>query len=114
MSVGQPPLRIGVIGAGTIVENIHLPVLANLPGVSVAWVADRSEDRAERLARAFAIDARPLSRTDDADILLVAIPMLGRDQWFEHAHRHGMALFVEKPFAVSLAQHDLFASIVPD
>lgn len=113
VSVRQARLRVGVIGAGTIVENIHLPVLANLPGVCVAWVADRSDDRARRMARAFDVDARPLCETDDADILLVAIPMLGRDCWYEHATRHGMAMFVEKPFAVSLAQHDYLADIVP-
>ena len=47
--------RIGVVGAGGIVEAAHLPAYQKA-GLRVAGIFDRASDRAERLARQFPIN----------------------------------------------------------
>ena len=43
-------LRVGLIGAGRIVERVHLPVVAALPGVTVAGIYDLDVARAREVA----------------------------------------------------------------
>ena len=44
-------LSLGIVGAGLIVNNAHLPALRNLPGIRIVWIADRQpEHAAVRLA----------------------------------------------------------------
>jgi len=44
------PLRVGLIGAGRIVERVHLPLVAALPGVTVAGIYDTDVARAREVA----------------------------------------------------------------
>lgn len=44
------PLRVGLIGAGRIVERVHLPLVAALPGVTVAGLYDPDLERARAVA----------------------------------------------------------------
>ena len=36
----MPPLKVGLIGCGAIAQSVHLPVLARLPGVELAALAE--------------------------------------------------------------------------
>lgn len=49
------PLALGVVGAGSIVRNVHLPGFAKIPGVDVVAVANRHADSAQAVAREFGI-----------------------------------------------------------
>lgn len=51
------PLSVGIVGAGLIVNNAHLPALANMPGIEIAWIADQSLERAAAMAAAWEIPA---------------------------------------------------------
>ena len=71
-------LRIAVVGCGAIAEQMHLPVLAGYPNVTVAAVVDRDVQRARRLAEGYAVehtlaDTAELT-TDLADAAIVATP----------------------------------------
>jgi len=48
-------LSVGVLGAGGVVADLHLPVLLNCTGASVVWVADKDDARAKSVANAFRI-----------------------------------------------------------
>ena len=48
-------VRVGLLGAGNVVESIHLPVLASLDGVTVAWVCDTDTARARALASTYSL-----------------------------------------------------------
>lgn len=50
------PLTLGIVGAGGIVRNVHLPGFAAIPGVTVAAVANQRVETAEAVAREFGID----------------------------------------------------------
>lgn len=105
--------KVGIVGAGAISDNVHLPVLLADPGVDVRWIMDRSPARAAALARAFRIAARPVEAELDVDVLLIAVPLVGREEWLERCAKVGIAAFVEKPFARTLAEHDRLAALMP-
>lgn len=104
-------LTVGVIGCGTIVRNVHLPVLLSLPGIDVAWLADRDASRARALSAASGVDALPVSEElthlPKVDILLLGIPNGARPPYFDLI-RQGLArcAYVEKPFARSMEEHE--------
>src|SRR3954452_1033944 len=50
-SMTQDELRIGIVGAGQIVRNRHLPGFRQLPGVRVVAVCNRHRESAVRVAR---------------------------------------------------------------
>jgi len=109
--------RIGVIGTGYIAGHVHLPVLTSMPGVHVAWVADANAASAAATARAFKIRSIPPPLTfddgSDCDVVLVASPVATRAPYLEGLAARGIAAFVEKPFARTVAEHRAFASLFP-
>jgi len=99
-------LRIGVIGAGGIVQDAHLPAYRKA-GFVVTAVCDVREDVAQAVARRFDIphavtDPRAVIERDDVDVLDVAIPDRGRLEIVEAAAKAGKHVLIQKPLA-----HDL-------
>jgi predicted dehydrogenase len=111
-------LRIGIIGAGKIVEDAHLPVLLNLPGVRVAWITDANPARLDLLSRMYRV---PALQVDDAvnaigdlDVCLIAIPIGVRGPYLDACAAANVAVYVEKPFARSRQEHEKLASLFPE
>lgn len=65
-------LRIGIIGAGGIVRQRHLPGLKKLPGVEIAAVANSTKESAAAFCAEHAPGAQAVGRWED----LVAMPGL--------------------------------------
>jgi predicted dehydrogenase len=100
-------LSIGIVGTGEITRRAHLPVLANTPGVRIAWLYDQRPDPARALAHAYglqAVEAATPAELPPCDVALLAIPVDARGDYLRHFAAHGVAVFCEKPFALSLAQ----------
>lgn len=51
----EPDIRIGVIGAGANTREKHIPKLAELEGVEILGVANRSHGSSERVAQEFGL-----------------------------------------------------------
>jgi predicted dehydrogenase len=101
------PLRLGIIGAGSVVANYHLPVLQKVPGVQLAWITDPAAGRAEQLAKVYSIPrvVPSLAEGRDVDAVLVAAPLGARKPIMETVAERGWHAFVEKPFAATAADH---------
>lgn len=110
-------LTIGVVGAGAIARTMHLPVLANMPDVEVAWITDRDEARGAALARAFGLSFARLGHEPrelpPSDVVLLAIPLQPREAYYVQLAERGTAVFAEKPFAICAADHARFLSLYP-
>ncbi|SEF14582.1 Oxidoreductase family, NAD-binding Rossmann fold [Rhizobiales bacterium GAS191] len=107
-----PQVSVGIVGAGVIVQTIHLPVLLATPNVRVAWIVDASEALAGNVAKAFGIPFAPMatiaSCLERCDVALIGIPNAPRGPYFEMAAEKGVAIVAEKPFAINLRDHQKF------
>jgi predicted dehydrogenase len=71
--------RIGIVGAGWVAENRHLPALKAADDADVRWIWSRDPQRAGRVAAAFSIpniadDWRQIATAGDVDAVVVATP----------------------------------------
>ena len=102
-------LRVAVVGAGPVMQRIHLPSLRALAGVEVVALADLDRNLGTRVAQAFGI-ARVYG---DVRELLAAEPQLDGviavtgKPWHAAAClpvlERGLPVFTEKPLAATLA-----------
>ena len=102
-------LSIGIIGAGRVVRELHLPVLLSTAGVSPAWIMDLDRTLARQVARAFgirAVDTPDRARDlPTADVYLLAIPYGAREPYYDALRDREAALYVEKPVALDVKEH---------
>jgi myo-inositol 2-dehydrogenase / D-chiro-inositol 1-dehydrogenase len=106
-------VRIGFVGAGAISE-FHLALLSEDPGVEVTAICDVDAERArtvaERMsARAFT-DWRELLAADIVDAVFVCTPPLLHAAPAIAALERGLAVYLEKPLARSLADGEAIAA----
>jgi predicted dehydrogenase len=103
---------VGVVGAGTIAGNMHLPVLKSMSEVQVAWLTDVNERKGNSVATAYEVPfvRLPPSPGDlpSCDVVLLAIPLASRPPYYELFARRNAALLAEKPFAISMEDHAQF------
>ncbi|MDB4987512.1 MAG: dehydrogenase [Myxococcaceae bacterium] len=102
--------RVGVIGAGQIATECHLPALAVSEDVEIAWVADRDLRRAQSVAKSFRLTAveyrDSIESLPAADAVLLAVPYGVRAPMYPAIASKFGAVYVEKPFALTLEQHE--------
>lgn len=103
------PIRIGIIGAGGIVKQRHLPGLRAIPGVAITAVANSTLASAEAFCREFAPEAKPIARwedvadNDDVDVVWIgATPFLHADASC-FALQRGKHVFCQARMAATLA-----------
>lgn len=104
----QQPLRIGIIGAGKIVERAHLPLLCAMPDVAVVAVFDPQLSRAEALASQFNIPHTCVQIEQllelELDIAVVACPNYLHAPMSIAPLEAGLHVLCEKPMATSSAE----------
>ena len=105
-------LKVGIVGAGLVTSGSHLPVLVNMPDVSVEWICDRSLPTAQRVARAYGVPHAfyDVDRCPDVDVVLVATPVGSRRSLVPQLLARGWHVFCEKPFALTSAEHESYVN----
>jgi predicted dehydrogenase len=102
------PLRVGLIGAGRIVERVHLPLVAALPGVTVAGIYDPDVARAREVAANGDGGQACRSLEElfalDLDATLVACPNHLHAELTIAALESRIHVLCEKPMATSVAE----------
>ena len=103
----RAPLRVGVIGVGHLGRH-HARILGDLPGASLAGVADLIEDRAAEAAATRGVPAFTDYRAllDRVDAAVIAVPTVDHLAVARECLARGIHVLVEKPMAVSLAEAD--------
>jgi virulence factor len=99
------PVRVGVLGAGAIACEIHLPILRRLTDVELVGVADpRPESQAA--ARAFGLpvfaSSEALLDTSRLDCAFVLTPKETHPTLSQACLARGLDVFCEKPLAMRL------------
>lgn len=100
------PVRIGLIGAGAVVQVAHMPVLKRLKHVELAAICDTDLPKARALAERFSIpavfdDIEELLENERIDALLLATPNHLHEPHILAALSAGAHVLVEKPLALT-------------
>lgn len=106
-------VRIGIVGAGNIATNAHMPAYAACDKAEVVAVADHNLERAEAFAKRFGIphayaSVEELLANEDIDAVDVCTWNNGHAPVTIAAAKAGKHILCEKPFADSL-EHALEA-----
>ena len=99
-------LRLGVVGAGAVLQVAHLPVLKKLKSVQVAALCDADLPKARALASRYGIpsvydDIEDLLASEALDALLVCTPNHLHEPHILAGLSAGLHVLCEKPMALS-------------
>ena len=100
------PLRLGIVGAGSIVAKKHLLALAEVPEIAVVGLCRRDAGELQVLADRFRIprrytDYRDLVSDPGIDVVLVATGPAAQPEIAMAAAAAGKHVFMEKPMATT-------------
>lgn len=101
-------LRLGVVGAGAVLQVAHLPVLKKLKSVQVTALCDSDLPKARALATRFGIpsiydDIQELLADEALDALLVCTPNHLHEPHIQAGLSAGLHVLCERPLALSAA-----------
>jgi predicted dehydrogenase len=106
-STSDIPVRIAIVGCGSVVERFHLPASTFVPELSVEFLVDRELKRATTLAASYhvpnvATDFREIIGKVDAAI--IALPHNLNAEVSRELLNTGVSVLVEKPMAFNVAE----------
>jgi myo-inositol 2-dehydrogenase/D-chiro-inositol 1-dehydrogenase len=101
------PVRTGILGAG-FMGRVHAGILRRDRRVELSGVFDVDRQRGEEAARELSC---ALARTEEelferSDAVYITVPNTLHAQTASRALQHGKHVFLEKPFATTLAEAD--------
>jgi scyllo-inositol 2-dehydrogenase (NADP+) len=103
-------LRVAVVGYGLAGSVFHAPLIAATPGMQVSAVVTGNAERAENARQAYVgvevfadVDSL-IAKADDFDLVVVATPNRMHAPTALAAIDAGIAVVIDKPFAVSVAE----------
>lgn len=108
-------VKIGFVGSGGIAGN-HMRQLVTLDNAQMVAFCDVVQDRAEAAARQYGgtayTDYREMYERESLDAVFVCVPPFAHADQEVLAAERGLALFVEKPVAVTLKKAEEIAAAI--
>ncbi|HEY9014287.1 MAG TPA: Gfo/Idh/MocA family oxidoreductase [Gemmatimonadales bacterium] len=101
-------LKIGIVGAGTITQVAHLPVLKKIPNAEVLALCDIDQQKARTVADRFGVkdafdDIEDLLRFQPLDAVVICSPTHLHESHIQAALSARVHVLVEKPLSMSAA-----------
>lgn len=102
-------VRFGMIGCGDVTEVKSAPALKKIAGASLDMVMCRNPDRVKDYARrhgvpGYTTDYLELLKNPNLDVIYIATPPDSHAFYTIEAARHGKAVYVEKPMALTVKE----------
>lgn len=100
-------VRFGIIGAGAIVRESHVPAIKKLAEAELVAICRRNKEKANRLAREWQVkevyyDYQDLVKSKNINAVIIATPNLYHRQNTIAAAEEGKHVLCEKPMATNL------------
>ncbi|MDC3184599.1 Gfo/Idh/MocA family oxidoreductase [Candidatus Pelagibacter sp.] len=105
-------IKIGIIGMGNVAWNVHLPVLLARKDVKVCWACDKElnfESALNKKNIPMFKELRAAIKHEKCDVALLSTAYSEREKIFEQIKDKFEGIYFEKPFALSLKEHDYFS-----
>jgi len=102
-------VRVAMVGAGVMANNVHYPSLASFPDVEFAGICDLRQDRLSATADKYGIEKRfvdyqkMIEETTPDAVYVIGQPDVMYPIWMG-CLQHGLNLFIEKPMGLTLHQ----------
>jgi len=102
-------VEVGVVGCGAIAQLVHLPLLSDLPDVSLAAVCDDNRPKAQLVAERFAVpsvysSAAEMAEEADLDAVIVCTPNQLHAEHSDLALNGGASVLCERPLGTSRSE----------
>ena len=110
------PVRVAVVGAGSMANRVHFPSLAGRDDVVITGICDLDESRLNATAERFGIDERftdyrrMIEAVSPDAVYVIGQPEFMYDIWC-WCLSQGLDLFVEKPLGLTLHQASILAHL---
>lgn len=99
----QPPIKVGVIGVGSMGQN-HVRVYRELPATEMVGIHDVDMEQAQSVADAFGTDALELDDLlDSIDAVSIAVPTKFHYDTARECIEAGVNVLIEKPLVEDLS-----------
>jgi predicted dehydrogenase len=116
----QKELRVGIVGAdikASWAKVSHVPAINGLPGLKLAAVATRNEQRARQAAEAFGVDcwfSDPFAMISDdlIDVITIAVKVPAHRELVLAVLDAGKAVYCEAPLGSTVRETEEMASAV--
>jgi virulence factor len=102
-------VRVAMVGAGVMSNNVHYPSLASFPDVEFAGICDLRQDRLEATANKYQIEKRyydyqkMIEEVAPDAVYVIGQPDVMYPLWV-WCLQQGLNLYIEKPMAITLHQ----------
>ena len=112
MSVGREPVRIGVVGTGSLGFH-HARILRDVTGVSMEGIHDARPERASEVEAKLGVPshAELEGLLDRTDAVVISVPTTAHEEVALAALERGVHCLIEKPMADSLAAADRMLAV---
>ena len=99
-------INIALIGYGFVGKTFHAPLIRSVPGLNLAFVASRDEEKVKRDLPDVTVIASPEAAVQhpDVDLVVIASPNATHAPLARLALNAGKHVVVDKPFTVTLSQ----------
>lgn len=110
------PVRIAMVGAGGMANNVHYPSLASFEDVEFVGICDLDAERLTKTADQYGIEARyddyrrMVAEVAPDGIYVVGQPHLMYDIWI-WCLQEGLNLYIEKPMGLTWHQAQMLATL---
>ena len=105
----RPKLRVAMIGAGALANQVHYPALASFEDVEIAAICDLDGERLRATAdryqvkRRYSDYRRMVAEVEPDAVYAIGQPHYMYDPWV-WCLEHGQHLYIEKPMGITLHQ----------
>ncbi len=113
-STPSKTVRVAVIGAGSMANNVHYPALASMPDVQIAAICDINNQRLKATADKYGVAQRyddyqkMIEEVAPDAVYAIGQPHIFYDIWAWCLER-GLNLYIEKPLGITLHQAQALA-----